>query len=434
MTSRFIILNVDQSESNRSGRSRILREAGYEVHEASNGADALRLASEMAPDLVLLDPGLPDIGGMEVCRRIKSNPATASTMVLHISPTIIERSDRTPGLANGADACLIDPADTAGLLAGVHALLRLRQAENRLRTATQEWRNTFDAVEEGVFLLDRDGMIRRVNQSFYRSAMEERDRLLAAEQAARTEAESASRVKDDFLSAVSHDLRGPLQSILIWTELLRDPNMSVASRLRTVDSLDRSAQAQRQLIDDLLDMSRIISGRLKMSLSQCDVRSILLLTMETGRPAAEARGVALEVDLDPAGAPALCDPDRMRQVFRNLLANAIKFTPKGGRVQVRLERTGELVRIRVSDNGEGIDPGFLPHVFDHFQYGENAPGGRNAALGLGLSIARRLVELHGGSIEAESPGKGQGSVFTVTLPLNPDPGRSARDASFPARS
>ncbi|HSK40077.1 MAG TPA: PAS domain-containing sensor histidine kinase, partial [Arenibaculum sp.] len=372
----------------------------------------------------------------------------------------------------------------------------------------EEWRTTFDAIEEGVCLLDRDGAVRRANRAFgslfgppvdeligvdcrtlfgpecrgfdvmletgsrqtdeirvdsrifeigfspihapnggldggvcsvrdvtvLRKAKEERDRLLAAEQAARAEAEAASRIKDDFLAAVSHDLRGPLQSILIWAELLRDPNLSEASRLRTVESLDRSAHAQRRLIDDLLDMSRIISGRLKVSLSQCDVRSILLLTMETVRPTAEARGVALEVDLDPAGAPALCDPDRLQQVFWNLLANAVKFTPKGGRVQVRLERAGELMRIRVSDNGEGIDPSFLPHVFDHFRQGDNAPGGRNAGLGLGLSIARRLVELHGGTIEAESPGKGQGSVFTVTLPLNPDLRRSARDASSPARS
>ena len=251
-----------------------------------------------------------------------------------------------------------------------------------------------------------------------KNAEAERERLLEAERVARAEAERASRMKDEFLATLSHELRTPLNAILGWSQLLASGSggdEDVAEGLRTIE---RNARAQTQIIEDLLDMSRIISGKVRLDVQRIDLAPVIHGAVETVKPAAEAKGIRLQAVLDPLAGPVSGDPNRLQQVMWNLLNNAIKFTPKGGRVQVVLERVNSHVEINVSDTGEGISPDFLPHVFDRFRQADASTTRRHGGLGLGLAIVKQLVELHGGSIRAASPGVGMGATFSVSLPLS----------------
>jgi signal transduction histidine kinase/CheY-like chemotaxis protein len=245
----------------------------------------------------------------------------------------------------------------------------------------------------------------------------ERERLLIEAQQARGEAEAASRTKDSFLATISHELRTPLSPILAWTTLLERGTLDAEQTHKALDTIRRCARAQAQLIEDLLDVSRIIAGKMRLEVRPVDLRAVIEAAVEVVRPAADAKNVRLQLVLDTETAPLSGDPDRLQQVVWNLLANAVKFTPKGGRATVVLERVNSHVEIAVSDTGQGISPAFLPHVFDRFQQADASTTRQYAGLGLGLAIVRHLVEAHGGTVHAESPGPGQGSVFTVTLPL-----------------
>ena len=248
-------------------------------------------------------------------------------------------------------------------------------------------------------------------------AAEERTRLLESERAARADAERASALKDEFLATLSHELRTPLSAILGWSQVLRRGTRDEATLLRGLDTIERNARAQTQLIEDLLDMSRITSGKLRLDIQPVDPVTFIEAAVETMRPAADAKGVRLEKILDPQTGPVAGDPGRLQQVIWNLLSNAIKFTPKGGRVQVSLERVNSNVEINISDTGIGIRPGFLPHAFERFRQGNPSITRTAGGLGLGLSIVKHLVELHGGSVQARSPGENMGSTFSITLPL-----------------
>jgi PAS domain S-box-containing protein len=226
---------------------------------------------------------------------------------------------------------------------------------------------------------------------------------------------AANRAKDDFVAVVSHDLRTPLNSILGWAQMLKQGVLDEPARQKAVDTIARNAQMQAQLVNDLVDMSRVVSGQLRLDIQEVELIPVIREAVETVRPAAAAKGIVLEEDLDAKAEPILGDPVRMQQVVWNLLANAVKFTPSGGRITVCLERAGRDVRIVVRDTGQGIAADFLPFVFDRFRQG-NTPGARRLGLGLGLSIVRHLVELHGGSVQARSAGEGQGSEFSVTIP------------------
>ena len=237
------------------------------------------------------------------------------------------------------------------------------------------------------------------------------------ERAARTEAERAGRIKDEFLATLSHELRTPLHAILGWSQILRKSsgvNPKVAEGLSVIE---RNARSQAQIISDLLDMSSIISGKVRLDVQAADLAAIVEAAVNTVRPAAEAKEIRLHTILDPLARPVRGDPNRLQQIFWNLLTNAVKFTPKGGRVSVILERVESHLELKVVDNGEGIDGEFLPHVFDRFRQADSSMDRRHGGLGLGLSIVKQLVELHGGSIAASSAGKGQGSTFSISLPL-----------------
>ena len=248
-------------------------------------------------------------------------------------------------------------------------------------------------------------------------AERERARLLVLEQGARRQAEEANRMKDEFLATLSHELRTPLNAILGWVQVLRAGKLDEAAAIRALETIERNARSQAQLIADLLDVSRIITGKLRLDFKPVDLQRIIDAALETIRPAADAKGIQLAISLGRLGSPALGDADRIQQVVWNLLSNAIKFTPRGGRVEVLLQELGATALIRVTDSGIGIRPDFLPYVFDRFRQAESTLTRSHGGLGLGLSIVRHLVELHGGTVEVDSQGEGLGATFTVRLPL-----------------
>jgi PAS domain S-box-containing protein len=241
--------------------------------------------------------------------------------------------------------------------------------------------------------------------------------LLESCQVAHAEAEAANTIKDEFLAILSHELRTPLTSILGWSKLLADGNLDDAASKRALETIVRNARAQRQLIDDLLDISRIITGKLRLDVRPVELAQIIESVVDGVRPAADARNIHLQTTLDSLTSPISGDPDRLQQIIWNLLINAIKFTPKGGRVQLRFERIESHVEIIISDTGQGISPELLPHIFDRFRQFDSSSTRRHSGLGLGLSIVRQLVELHGGTVEAESAGEGEGTTFKVILPM-----------------
>jgi signal transduction histidine kinase/AmiR/NasT family two-component response regulator len=245
----------------------------------------------------------------------------------------------------------------------------------------------------------------------------EQTRLYEVEQQARLQAEEASRMKDEFLTLVSHELRSPLNAMLGYAAMLRRGGLDDQKAKQAADVIERSGKAQAQLIDDLLDTARIISGKLRLLVGPVDLVSVIEESVQTIRPAAEAKGLSLRANLPPRIGQITGDPARLRQVIWNLLSNAVKFTPHRGRVEVLLERVDPHICIIVNDTGKGISPDFLPYVFDRFRQADASSARRYGGLGLGLSLVKYLVELHGGTIEAASAGEGQGATFTVTLPV-----------------
>jgi signal transduction histidine kinase/DNA-binding response OmpR family regulator len=249
-------------------------------------------------------------------------------------------------------------------------------------------------------------------------AEEERAQLLIREQAARAEAEQANRTKDEFLATLSHELRTPLSAILGWSHLVRTGKLDETQMARAFETIERNARSQSQLIDDLLDVSRIITGKLQIELRPVNLSSVIEAAIDAVRPAAEAKEIEFETELDSPPFLVPGDANRLQQIFWNLFSNAVKFTPQGGRVRVRLERGETGARVSVSDSGIGIKPDFLPYIFDRFRQADGSTTRVHGGLGLGLAIVKHLVQLHQGTVEVESKGSGEGATFTVSLPLS----------------
>jgi len=256
----------------------------------------------------------------------------------------------------------------------------------------------------------------RKRQIELQAYLEERADLLKREQIAREQAELANRMKDEFLMTVSHELRTPLTAIYGWARMLLTGELRESQRQRAIETIERNAHAQTQLVNDLLDVSRAISGKLRLEVRAVDLNQVVMAAVDSMQPAADAKGLRLQAVLDSQDGSISGDRDRIQQIVWNLLSNAIKFTPQGGRVEVRLARVGSQMEIIVSDTGSGIDPEFLPYAFDRFRQGETGTTRRHGGLGLGLSIVRHLVELHGGTVQAESR-SGEGTTFHVLLPI-----------------
>jgi signal transduction histidine kinase/ActR/RegA family two-component response regulator len=266
---------------------------------------------------------------------------------------------------------------------------------------------TFNEMVDGLQRRDAD---LRAAQAQLERRVEERTQLLR-------EAEDANRLKDQFLATLSHELRTPLNAIVGWTALLKQGNLDEATSAKAIGIVDRNARAQTKLIEDVLDVSRIVSGKLHLNARAVDMGAVVRAAAESVAHAASAKRIRVGLHVDAAAGRVSGDPDRLQQVVWNLISNAIKFTPAGGTVTVSVERADSHVAVVVSDNGSGIDPEFLPHVFERFRQADASSTRAHGGLGLGLAIVRHLVELHGGTVKAESGGLGRGTTFTVALPI-----------------
>jgi signal transduction histidine kinase len=378
------VLVVDDNPATRYSTGRVLRKAGFAVIEAGTGGEALQ-QSLQGPDLIILDVNLPDIDGFEVCRRLRAQPITARTPVVHLSATFVDTANQVQGFESGADGYITHPVEPPVLVATVNAFLRTRRAEDAARIAEAD-----------------------------------RERLLASERAARAEAERANNIKDEFLAALSHELRTPLNAIVGWAAVLKrriprgDPDI-----VRSVEAIERNARLQTQLIADLLDVSRITSGKLVLNREWFDPAETIDISVGGLQDTARARGVRIQTELH-AVPNVHWDPARFQQVIWNLLDNAVKFSDPGGTVVVRLTATDDAVEFSVADQGRGISPEFLPHIFERFRQENSGSSRPHGGLGLGLAIVKSLVDVHGAAITAESAGPRQGTIFTVHMPLASD--------------
>ena len=269
----------------------------------------------------------------------------------------------------------------------------------------------------GTLTIIEDVTERVAREAELHAQIEARSRLLSSEKLARNEAERANRLKDDFLATISHELRNPLNAIMGWAHMLRLGKLNESSAERAIETIYRNAKSQAQLVSDLLDVSRIISGKLRLDVRTVDLISIVNAAIDSIRPAADAKSIRLQTILDPAAGPISGDADRLQQIVWNLLTNAVKFTPKGGRVQIRVQRVDSHVEIVVTDSGVGISREFLPYVFDRFRQADASSTRIHGGLGLGLSIVHQLVDLHGGTVSVQSDGEGTGATFTINLPF-----------------
>jgi signal transduction histidine kinase/CheY-like chemotaxis protein len=299
----------------------------------------------------------------------------------------------------------------------------------KLTTAVVSWGTVFALVQVVPHALQFPGLA-RLNEDL-RKEVDERKRveealresedklagLLNSERSARTDAERANRIKDDFLSTVSHELRTPLNAILGYAQLLRRGAIEKEEFGEGLSVIERNARLQAQIIDDLLDMSRIVSGKLRLDVQSVNLTQVIEAAVATIRPAADAKSIRVQTVLDPRSGIVFGDSGRLQQVVWNLLTNAIKFTPKGGRILIVLERVNSHTEIRVTDSGQGISAELLPFIFDRLRQGDPRAETQHGGLGLGLSIVKHLVELHGGTVSAHSPGTGQGATFVVALPV-----------------
>ena len=273
----------------------------------------------------------------------------------------------------------------------------------------------FGHPEPGVFTEREEALVRGLAPHIATAI--DNARLYERQQAARAEAEAANTLKDEFLATLSHELRTPLNAVLGWARMLKASSLDEATAKRAIDVIERNAHAQMQLIEDLLDVSRIITGKLRLDVKAVSPAAVIEAAVDALRPAAEAKAIRLQPVLDPRAGPVSGDPDRLQQVVWNLLSNAVKFTPRGGRVQIRLERVNSHVEIVVTDTGKGIAPDVLPFVFDRFRQADSSSQRAHGGLGIGLALVKNLVELHGGSVQAASPGPDHGATFTVKLPV-----------------
>jgi signal transduction histidine kinase len=367
------VLVVDDHDPGRFVKAQILRRAGFAVHEAATGTEALALSRRVPFDLVVLDVNLPDMSGLEVGRRLRTEqPGPPALQILHVSSTAVSDNDRARGLNAGADAYLAEPLEPTVLLATADALLRVRGAEESLAAA------------------------------------------LAREQRARADAEQANRLKDEFIATLSHELRTPLNALMGWIWQLRQTTMSESAKARALDSLERNTRIQAQLINDLLDVSRITKGKLQLQIRLIDVAKIMDAAQESIGATAASKGVDVEIRAEQVWVAG--DEARLQQIVDNLLNNAVQFTPSGGRVDASVQRAANEAVITITDTGAGIEPALLPFVFEPFRQGKDGLSRVHGGLGLGLAVVHQLVELHGGTVCVESEGTNLGTTFTVRLP------------------
>ncbi len=489
--SRPFVLNVNDDEANRYMVTRMLEGAGYRVIEASDGHEALLLARRR-PLLVVLDIKLPDISGLEVCRRLKADPETRAVPVLQTSATFVSAERKVEGLDSGADAYLAQPIEAPELIATVRSLLRTQRVEQELAEASEDWLRTFDAIADGVAIVDRQACVVRCNRAMSLIAARAADDLrgvsvatlipldgvatselvhAAIRQAQRRTAElvvgerlfrlvadpvvdhdgrverivlivsditehrqleedhrrraeqlaELDRRKDEFLGMLAHELRNPLNAIAAANSLMDRVGAQDARNARLRNTVRRQTRHLARLVDDLLEVSRVTRGKMRLQKEPTDLGPILRSAIDNTRPLLEARNQQLVSSIPSSRLCLSADALRLEQVFVNLLQNASKYSEAGAIIEVTCTeetvngRTRAVVRVR--DEGIGIPSAKLSAIFDLFVQVDQSLARSLGGLGLGLTIARSLVELHGGTITAQSEGEGCGSEFVVELPL-----------------
>ena len=383
------LLVVDDEESVALTVGEVLRQDGFAVQTASSGGEAVRLLAGADFDLVLTDMHMEGGDGLSVLAEIQRVAPLTIAIVL---TGFASAESAIASLRHGAYDYLIKPCSIEDLKHRVRRGVEHR----RLMLAEQEARHELEQLNRELEhrVRERTAELTRLNG----------------------ELADANRAKDIFLATLSHELRTPLTPILGWVNLLRGGKMSPQAQAQALDTIERNARLQARLVDDLLDVSRIITGKLRFERVPVDLNAAVEAAAETVRPAAAAQRVELEVTLSAEPLIVAGEPTRLQQIVWNLVSNAVKFTGAGGRVSVRTEGTGGEARCVVEDTGVGIAPEFLPHVFDHFRQADGSSTRQHGGLGLGLAIVSALVKLHEGRVEAESEGDGRGARFTLTLP------------------
>lgn len=385
-------LLVDDDEGLLRLAARSLTRAGYQVGTAASATAARAAIDAEPPDVIVVDYALGTAEtGLDFLRALRAQGLVLPAI---LCTGFADEARVIEALRSGvADVVPKSQGYLEYLPEAVERVLRERRVERELARAQRA----------------------QEREAHFRALAEEREALLAAERAARAEAERASRMKDEFVATLSHELRTPLNAIVGWTQfLLRDASVSESLR-KGLDVIDRNARAQTRMVDDLLDFSRILAGKLRLEAERVDLVDVLEYVIRSVGPAAQAKDIRIVASLDAAGT-VLGDPARLQQIVWNLLSNAVKFTGKGGVVEVELRRRENELDLTVADNGQGITPEFLPYVFERFCQEDAGIARQHGGLGLGLSIARQLVEMHGGRIVARSDGTGRGAKFVVSLP------------------
>jgi signal transduction histidine kinase len=383
------LLVVDDEESVAVTISEVLRRDGYSVDLAFSGAEAIKRIQECEYDLVLTDLHMEATNGLSVLAELRRTSSRAISIVLTGFASL---ESAIAAIRHGAYDYLIKPC----VIDDLKLTIRRGLEHRRLLLAEQEARADLEQLARQLEqrVDERTAELRRVNE----------------------ELERANKAKDIFFAMLSHELRTPLTPILGWTKLLRHKSADAELFVQGLDAIERNTVMQARLIDDLLDISRVVSGKLHVEMEPTDICAVVEAAVQTVREKAEARGVELTARIPEAPLIVQGAPVRLQQIVWNLLSNAIKFTAEGGRVEVDVDRTDLEARIVVADNGKGIEPAFLPHVFNLFSQSDVSMSRDHGGLGLGLAIVARLAELHGGVVIAESDGVGKGAQFTVVIP------------------
>jgi signal transduction histidine kinase len=410
---RARVLIVDDLPEKLLAHCAVLETLDADLITAQSGEEALKRVLQEDFAVILLDVNMPDIDGLETATLIRRYKRSRHTPIIFVT-AYADEMQTSRGYELGAVDYILSPVIPEVLRTKVQAFVDLYQAQAGLAEANQ-------ALERRV--AERTAELQASNERLQGEIAErvraqtEREALLEREKVLRAEAEELSRLKDEFLATMSHELRTPLNAIFGWSTLMRTRRLDAATQERALETIERNARAQKRLIEDLLDVSRIVTGKVTLEVMVVELRRVITAAVESMLPAAQAKSIELVTLLDSGSNIFRGDFARLQQVVCNLLSNAIKFTSRGGRVEVRLARHGDIAQLTITDSGQGIKPEFLPHVFDRFRQEDGSISRKHGGLGLGLAIVRYLIEMHGGTVEAASDGEGRGATFTVRLPV-----------------
>ena len=412
---RARILVVDDLPEKRLAYGAILDGLEAEVVMASSGEEALKRVLEEEFAVILLDVNMPGMDGLETAALLRQHRNARHTPIILVT-AYADDVQSSRGYELGVVDYMQVPMAAAVMRAKVGVFLDLFLTRAALARANQDLESR--VAERTAELLRSNERLRAEIEERLR-AENEREELLAGERVLRGQAEELSRLKDQFLATMSHELRTPLNAIFGWITLLRTRRLDEATQARALETIERNARAQKRLIEDLLDVSRIVTGKIALELGDVVPSRVIEGAIATMQPAAQAKQLKIVPILGEVTGVIRGDAARLTQVICNLLSNAIKFTAPGGRIDVELAMSGDRdhLQISVADTGQGIKPEFLPHVFERFRQEDGSISRRHGGLGLGLAIVRHLVELHCGTVEAQSEGEGSGSRFIVRLPI-----------------